>query len=175
MFQAPFNSRYSHHHHHRRRRRHHHHHHRHHNHHYHNRYRYYSKLTSHLNIQEVVPTSYRLLKILRSLGGLSNRNMEPSLKRRLITIYLKKISHVDVKFYDWNSLITLSYITMTTLTLIINSLAKCFSRGQFPILSEASSILSMIMIVGMLYYSLFFSLRWVYFNYLCEQVVFAYP
>ena len=84
--------------------------------------------------------------------------METSLKRRLITIYLKKSSHVDVKFYDWNSLITLSYITMTTLTLIINSLVKRFSRSQFPILSEALSILLMI-IVGMLYYSLFFPLR----------------
>ena len=85
--------------------------------------------------------------------------METSLKRRLITIYLKKSSYVDVKFYDWNSLITLSYITMTTLTLIINSLVKRFSRSQFPILSEALSILLMIMIVGMLYYSLFFPLR----------------
>ena len=85
--------------------------------------------------------------------------METSLKRRLVTIYLKKSSHVDVKFYDWNSLITLSYITMTTLTLIINSLEKRFSRSHFPILSEDLFILLMIMIVGMLYYSLFFPLR----------------
>ena len=87
-----------------------HHHYHHHHHHYIQRYQY-SKLTSHSNIHQVVPTSAPRLKTLKPHPSSAYWNMEHVLKRRLITIYFLRDQIWMIKFYDWNPLIIPLYIT----------------------------------------------------------------